>query len=1453
MYSRLFFYSILFLPNCFLYGQGASPEAIAKAQQKLSEVQLLFSKEHIEYAKASIDLAILYYQDEDTSDEGDSLAYPALRIIRKEKGTQDTAYTNMLQVIPAPYAVFADANLDIEEAHAQAGKRSAIYVQKLFKLAAIYLSLNDFDGHLLSLDAYKLLEQLPSDQKQAAKDYAQQNIDPIILSLVKRQVKALQGLATAPKSVPTADVLVDFAAFALKQESYRTAYIDTDSCFFYLKTALHIYEKALGTQHPKYQKAWLSLTKKMQVFYPMEKNILDKINHHKTANDQFIIELRPFLKSVDTTLFIFYGIEEVFDWVKEDLKVHHGGTSGKYYTIIKAIEDSWDLTDEESEIIIQQSLCKQAAAEFGTVSEAYAQALINLAKAYHKDDNFYGAAKQYFKAFKVLNEVELALPFDANAEETLFQKYIRTIAPPWNQFITNEHNLQIQLDVHGPQSNAYLNTLFATAWGYLRKDDLRQKGVAYFQKGLQGLSENNFFIATQWLDSLLSQDPEYNLPIVAEILPKVYPLVQLKQVLQFSLDSLQKEYGAQSVEYGNGLEVIADGYFYAQNTPNSAQEALSLYQKILRIYKTREGIEYSYADLLEKIVQLVEQQTPWSVEDSNYFFEELLQVVKRKKSKSLDYVQYLNQYAQWHYKNERIIAAEPYYRQIIDLYQQQPESNQTAPIYVEAVYNLARIYRKTGRYTAAVDAYYKALATCKAANNWTLVIRCFDDLGLLAHKKNKPEFALKLFGNALQVLELIEQYIPSHSRYQDFQVALQYTKIMRHIGRVHLDNGALELAESYYDKVKDFERDPASPVSFDQDISLRSDLAYLAEQKGDTLKAILYYKAAIRKIKDQGELAETTLAFAKFYQKRGLDSMATIYFNNALKIDLEQVEKNYTSLSEKERLLFLDPIAKRINSFFHFALNASDSSLFLTTFNAHLTIKGLALETSTNLQSICMATQNLTLQQQCHQMQSLRKQLAKASNLPLDVQDQLNDQIIELEKEIGFSSKDLRSFIGQHNKKLDFQQLQQILLAMETPDSLAAAIDFLVIHGVDEWGDPQSTYYAAVVNSSSPFPTFIPLATEEDLEDVLGPDIAPNTINYITDELESRYLYELIWEPLLPYIQQTKRLHICPTGILSKVAFGTLRSSDYGSRRIMDDWSIHYYSSLRDLLNPQAKRDLTEAANIGLIGGVKFTFTAQETENLAQKVGIPSVEVTEVLEEDAQLMTSANSRGEDFNPLPGTLKEVMAISKLFPTEWVVQLLSDTLATEENLSQITDNSPTILHIATHGYFFPSPQEEADDDTWLSSNKKEQSVEDKIANLSNPLLRSGLALAGINRVWKGGDEIEGLEDGILTALEVANMDLFKTQLVVLSACETGRGDIDNNEGIMGLRRAFKTAGAKQLIISLWKVPDDQTSELMQLFYKDYLKGQTAHKAFENAQHIMRKRYRNPYYWAAFLLIE
>jgi CHAT domain-containing protein len=195
--------------------------------------------------------------------------------------------------------------------------------------------------------------------------------------------------------------------------------------------------------------------------------------------------------------------------------------------------------------------------------------------------------------------------------------------------------------------------------------------------------------------------------------------------------------------------------------------------------------------------------------------------------------------------------------------------------------------------------------------------------------------------------------------------------------------------------------------------------------------------------------------------------------------------------------------------------------------------------------------------------------------------------------------------------------------------------------------------------------------------------------------------------------------------------------------------------------------------------------------------------------------------------LPGTQAEVDSVARLLGRKgWEVQEYSGREATEEKIKD--SYKPRVMLLSTHGFFYA--------DTTPGSN---------------PLLRSGLLLSGAAKTLREGRSGEG-EDGILTAYEAMNLNLDNTELVVLSACETGLGDIRNGEGVYGLQRAFQVAGARNLIMSLWKVNDEVTRELMVAFFKNWTNGMKKRAAFLKAQKEIQKKYPDPYYWGAFVMV-
>jgi CHAT domain-containing protein len=197
-----------------------------------------------------------------------------------------------------------------------------------------------------------------------------------------------------------------------------------------------------------------------------------------------------------------------------------------------------------------------------------------------------------------------------------------------------------------------------------------------------------------------------------------------------------------------------------------------------------------------------------------------------------------------------------------------------------------------------------------------------------------------------------------------------------------------------------------------------------------------------------------------------------------------------------------------------------------------------------------------------------------------------------------------------------------------------------------------------------------------------------------------------------------------------------------------------------------------------------------------------------------------------------------------------RLITGDKAVEESFTQLSGNSsPSVIHIATHGFYFPDTITQVTDRDMLLMGAM---GEERFRIYDDPLLRSALVMAGANRSWLGEELPPGAEDGILTAKDVSAMNLSNTELVVLSACQTGLGEVDGTEGVTGLQRGFKIAGVKYVMMSLWPVPDKETAEFMETFYSYW--GEGIREAFHKTQQFMANKYRNePYKWAGFVLVE
>ncbi len=315
----------------------------------------------------------------------------------------------------------------------------------------------------------------------------------------------------------------------------------------------------------------------------------------------------------------------------------------------------------------------------------------------------------------------------------------------------------------------------------------------------------------------------------------------------------------------------------------------------------------------------------------------------------------------------------------------------------------------------------------------------------------------------------------------------------------------------------------------------------------------------------------------------------------------------------------------------------------------------------------------------------------------------------------------------------------------------------------------------------------------------------------------ARKLDTKLTQPIRKQLGNKHHVLLSPDSQLNLIPFAAL--TDEKNQYLLKNYQITYVSSGQDLIRLQA--DLPSKQNPVIVANPLFN-----------KPGKPTAVSIASSTRGSNNLTSSDLASLRYGSIEGTAQEAKAISTILPN---VKLLTGSDATENAIKQL--NAPNILHIATHGFFLEDAPPE------------HPSIEGKAKAISiatNPLLRSGLALAGFN-LRKSGNE-----DGVLTALEVAGLNLAGTKLVVLSACETGIGDVANGEGIYGLRRALAIAGAESQLITLWLVDDEATKDLMMSYYGRLQKNVGRSAALRQTQLEMLKnpQYQRPYYWAAFI---
>jgi CHAT domain-containing protein len=314
--------------------------------------------------------------------------------------------------------------------------------------------------------------------------------------------------------------------------------------------------------------------------------------------------------------------------------------------------------------------------------------------------------------------------------------------------------------------------------------------------------------------------------------------------------------------------------------------------------------------------------------------------------------------------------------------------------------------------------------------------------------------------------------------------------------------------------------------------------------------------------------------------------------------------------------------------------------------------------------------------------------------------------------------------------------------------------------------------------------------------------------NAITGKITDEFSYGIYWQPIVSELGQTASIYLSADGIYNQINLESIPSPD--GRYVIDNSNIVLVSNTKDIYFRKIKS------------------RASSSENTASMFGNPTFYL-------------ASAEGGPIPSLPGTEKEVNQLQYMLKQKgWNTTEYVEKFAAEEKIKEL--NSPKIFHIATHGLYRPSTQ--------LTMEKEMEGNEALLAQ--NPLMRTGLLLKGAGDLLGKTNYNYNMENGILTAYEAMSLNLDKTDLVVLSACETGLGDLEAGEGVYGLQRAFLNAGAKVLIMSMFKVDDEATQKLMLKFYQKWLNSNNLRQSFIDAKKELRVDYPEPIYWGAFMMI-
>jgi CHAT domain-containing protein/Flp pilus assembly protein TadD len=770
----------------------------------------------------------------------------------------------------------------------------------------------------------------------------------------------------------------------------------------------------------------------------------------------------------------------------------------------------------------------------------------------------------------------------------------------------------------------------------------------------------------------------------------------------------------------------------------------------------------------------------------------------------------------------------------------QKSLGESSPKTLAIMNNLAMLYESQGVFKLSEPLYNKTIILNEKTfgDNHQNTIASVNNLAYLFLIQERYDEAEKLFDKAFKIWK------------KELGINHQYTlKGLNNLARVYHKQDKLEQAEKMFDQALKL-RKANLGESHPDVVRSMIDLAALYLSQHEQTKALKLATEAV-------ELSEKVLGDKHPYTFEALNNLADIHENSG-KLNLalsvrqdifdrrtdffervlwaagENTRQGYISINKPEQDKFLGLLVKKQGTkYAEMALNVS------------LKRKGLLLKIASEIHKIIEMSDSPEMAVKAEEINNKRKELsAKTLSGPVDETIQeFRQKLADLENDVN----DLQAEISR------FSLIYHVTSAsVSVADVFENLTENEVLVDYITYDDGFSTNLIAIVarkevgycdddNTCDRIVEIVPLGDLKDFAEFVNVYREVIQDEDAEDDEVMDYgnqLYDKLWKPILPFVRGRETVYLIPDGILHLLPFDAIvdDNQDY----LIQKYNLNILSSARDIVVPPLP---AATGQFAIFAGPDY-----DIENKKEEIKKVSGKKGANIDRGMRI-SSHGLRSLSFEPLDGAEIEGETIAKITTDRKQKSLMLTQKQADEKALRSFTQPPKMLHIATHGFFLKA--EERLKRRLLSAQRGGRQTTPPPGD--NPLLRAGLAFAGINSNAPFLGDIDTDNDGVLTAMEVIGLKLSGTQLVVLSACETGVGEIHAGEGVYGLRRSFQEAGVHSIINSLWPVSDEGTRLLMTEFYNELYKGLSPRDALRNAQKFMLdSEWNHPYYWAAFVVV-